>query len=118
MSAAAAWANTAFATLWARASRDGWSGALSFAAPVTFTCDYKAEAKRMNDAKGEEFISALLLYTERSDIEPGDRVMLGTSTATDPIAAGAREVRAVNRYNDTFQTVAARKVDDFEVATV
>jgi len=113
MSAAASWSYTATATLWAQRSRDDFSGALTFDAPVTFACDYSSRAQRAVDSTGVEFTSQLTIYTERSDIRQGDRVMLGTSTETDPIAAGAVEVRTVGRDADTFDRVA----DDYKVMT-
>lgn len=76
-------------------------------------CDYASTAKTARDAKGDEFTTELLLYTERAGIKHGDRIMLGASTATDPIAAGAKEVRNVLRNADTFDRVA----DDYEVMT-
>jgi hypothetical protein len=51
------------------------------------------------------------VFTERADIKPGDRILIGASTLSSPIAAGADEVRAVQRYGDTFE----RKADDFVV---
>lgn len=113
MSAAARWSYTAPATLWPLLALDGWSGAPQFGAPVAFLCDYKAEARTMRDARGREFNVSQTLYTERSDIKQGDRVMLGTSASVDPIAAGASEVLHVARYGDTFDRVA----DDLEVMT-
>ena len=119
MSAAAAWANTATATLWPLLGRDDWSGALSFGPPVPFACDYSAKAERATDGlvlqggESVEFVARLMLYTERADIKRGDRVLIGTSTLADPIAAGAHEVRAVQRYGDTFD----RRVDDYTVMT-
>lgn len=114
MSAAAAWANTATATHWPRTGRDGWTGAESFGAPATFACDYKSEAKRMTDATGAEFVTRHVLYTERSTIARGDYVLIGTSTAIDPTTVqGAEEVKAVTRFNDTFDRLA----DDYMVAT-
>lgn len=94
-------------------SRDGWSHAPAFGAPVPVLCDYASTARTARDAKGDEFVTDLLLYTERADIKHGDRIMLGASTAADPIAAGAKEVRNVLRNADTFD----RLRDDFEVLT-
>lgn len=113
MSAAAAWSYTATATVWPLLGRDDWTGALSFGAPETFGCDYAAEAKRMTDDKGVEFVSQQTIWTERADIKQGDRVLIGASAAVDPVAAGAVEVRAVKRSADTFD----RKADDFTVMT-
>lgn len=118
MSSIASWANTATATLWKRQARDDWSGVVTFAAPVTFACDYSAKAEKRTEgspviggAKGAERVSQLTLYTERADIVPGDRVLLGAHTGADPIAAGALEVLTVARSADTFE----RKADDFEI---
>lgn len=113
MSAAASWSYSAVATLWALQSRAGWSGALQFAAPVAIACDYTSDSKRMTDDAGQEFVSNLVLYTERAGIKQGDRVLIGASTAADPIAAGAVEVRRVMRYGDTLD----RQADDYMVAT-
>ena len=111
MSAAAAWSFTATATLWALQSRDGWSGAQGFAAPAAVRCDYQAKAQTRIDSKGREYVSRLVLYTDRPGIKQGDRIMLGTSTVADPLAAGADEVRDVVRFADVFDRVA----DDYEV---
>lgn len=114
MSAAASWANTATATHWSRQARDGWTGRETFAAPATFACDYKSEARKMTDATGAEFVSRHILYTERASIQRGDYVLIGTSTAIDPTTVqGAEEVKAVTRFNDTFDRLA----DDYMVAT-
>lgn len=113
MSSAARWSYTAAATFWPLLSRDDWAGDVSFGAPVSMLCDYSSESKRMADAKGVEFTTRQLIYTERADIKQGDRILIGTSAATDPIAAGAWEVRNVLRNADTFE----RRADDYEVAT-
>jgi hypothetical protein len=113
MSSTAAWSYTRKATHWPRLSRDDWSGVASFGPPVAFACDYKAESRRMTDAKGIEFTSRQLLYTERANIAQGDFLLIGESLVSTPIAAGAWEVRAVTRYSDTFDRVA----DDYMVAT-
>lgn len=113
MSAAASWSYTAKATFWPKLARDGWSGRESFGPPVVISCDYSAEHKTMRDAQGVEFTTRQVIYTERADIKRGDRILIGTSTASDPIAAGALEVLSVTRHADTFDRVA----DDYEVAT-
>ena len=112
MSSLSSWAYTATATLWKRQSRDDWAGSVVYAAPVQFLCDYSAKAERRTDVRGSEFISSLVIYTERADVAPGDRVALGTHTPlADPLAAAAVEVRAVQRSADTFD----RAADDFEL---
>jgi len=113
MSSAARWSYTKPATLWSQIAPAGWKGAPGFGGPVAFLCDYKAEARTLTNARGEEFVSRLQLYTERADIKPGDRVLIGASVAADPVSAGADEVMAVTRYADTLDGLA----EDFMVAT-
>lgn len=112
-SAVASWSYTANATHWPQASRAPWGGALAFEAPVQFKCDYSVTTRRMRNSRGEEFNSNLTIYTERAGIREGDRILIGTSTAADPIAAGAVEVRSVVRAADVFD----RKADDYEIGT-
>lgn len=114
MSSLANWSYTSTATHWARLSRDDWSRRASFGAPVTFPCDYKAEARKVVDDRGEEFVTRQVLYTERSSIQRGDFVMIGASAALDPtLLTDAHEVRAVTRFADTFNNAA----DDYTVMT-
>lgn len=119
MSAAANWSYTAKATHWANLGRDDWNGALTFAAPVVFDCDYKAEAVRSADAGGSspstgvELALRQVIYTELSTVKQGDYVLIGESSIADPIVAGAAEVRTVARDADTFDRVA----DDYRIMT-
>ena len=113
MSAAAAWSYTATATLWVLLGRDDWTGAVTYGPPQAVLCDYSAKAERRTDPAGVEVTTRLIIYTERPDIKRGDRILIGSSALLDPLAAGAPEVRSVQRYADTFDRVA----DDFEVAT-
>lgn len=112
MSAAAAWSYTSQATHWPLAGLDDWTGAKTYGPPVVFACDYKAESARMTDAKGVEFTTRQIIYTERASIAQGDMVAIGEHSG-DPLTAGALEVRAVTRYADTFDQLA----DDFKVMT-
>lgn len=111
MSSAARWSYTATATLWPALAADGWSGAQQYGAPVPIACDYASKSMTRRDARGREIVVSQVIYTERADVKQGDRVLIGASTATDPIAAGAREVLDVARNADTFDRLA----DDFEV---
>ncbi len=113
MSASAAWSLTHKATFWSLLGRDDWSAAPSYGPPVVFDCDYSAESVRMTDAKGVEFTTRQIIYTERADIKQGDRVLIGESAAPVPEADVAFEVRSVLRYADTFDQVS----DDFKVCT-
>jgi phosphoglycerate dehydrogenase-like enzyme len=114
MSAAASWSYTSTATHWPRLTLDDWTRVATFGPPVSFACDYKAEARKAVDDRGEEFVTRQVLYTERSSIKRGDFVMIGVSTAVDPtLLEDAHEVRAVTRFADTFDKVA----DDYTVMT-
>jgi hypothetical protein len=113
MSSVASWSYTAKATIWPAMPRDGWDGSSSFGAPVVVDCDYRSEAKLMRDAKGEEFVSALSVFTEYAAGKPGDMLALGDHSASALPAATARPVRVVGRDADTFERVA----DDFTVVT-
>lgn len=111
MSAVSSWANTAKATVWPLVGLDPWTQRPTYGAPQVFGCDYSAESKRETDATGIEFVAKQTIYTELSTIKQGDRVLIGASVATDPLAAGAIEVRMVRRDADTFD----RKADDYRV---
>jgi hypothetical protein len=113
MSSAARWANTSKATHWPLSAPADWKGAPTFGAPVVFDCDYKAEARKMTNSRGQEFTSRQQIYTERPSIHPGDRVLIGESALADPVAAGAEEVMAVARFADTLEGQA----EDFMVVT-
>jgi hypothetical protein len=111
MSQSASWAYTSHATHWPLSGRDDLTGALVFGAPVVFDCDYKAEALRMTDSRGQEFTTRQVIYTERAVIKAGDRVLIGEHTDASPLTVAALEVRSVTRYADTFDGVA----DDYMV---
>lgn len=113
MSSAASWSYTAAATLWPLLSRDDWTGVVTYGQPEVIACDYSAEAMRMTDAKGEEFVSRQQIFTERAGVEPGDMILIGVSVDPNPLTAGAAEVRAVTRWGDTLD----RQADDFRVST-
>lgn len=67
----------------------------------------------MTDDNGDEFISRQVLHTEKADVKQGDMMLIGESDLSDPIAAGAAEVRSVKRFADTFENAA----DDYRIAT-
>lgn len=114
MSAAASWSYTATATLWPWLSRDDWTGKETFGPPELVDCDYSAKAERRTDGRGVEFVTRQLIYTERADIKQQDRILIGDhSGMLEPLAAGALEVRLVQRQADVFDRVA----DDWEVST-
>lgn len=114
MSAAAAWSYTATATLWPWLGRDDWTGVESFGPPELIACGYAAKAERRTDGRGVEFVTRQLIYTERADINQQDRILIGDHVGVlDPLAAGAHEVRLVQRYHDVFDNLA----DDWEIST-
>lgn len=110
----ASWSYKQTATLWRLAAREAWGGQTSYAAPVLFRCDYAAKNMRLVTSRGDEFVTRLLIYTSLSTVQQGDMVLIGSSDATDPHAAGASEVRAVDRWADTFK---AEGAPDFRIAT-
>jgi len=113
MSAAASWSYTAKATIWpAQARASDWDGSAAFGPPVVIDCDYSSEAKVMRDAKGEEFVSALSVFTEHAG-QAGDMLALGDHGSTPNPVAAARAVRVVQRFGDTFQ----RAADDYTLVT-
>lgn len=112
MSASAAWSYTSKATHWAQTAFDDWTQAKTWGPPAAFDCDYSAESVRMTDSKGVEFTSRQIIHTERASIVQGDMVLIGEH-AGGPLEAGAYEVRAVERFADTFQNEA----DDWKVCT-
>lgn len=113
MSSAAAWSYTAKATLWPQLSRHASTRAAVFGLPEYIDCDYGAESAPMTSAGGDPVAVNQVIYTERGDIKPGDMILIGISTETNPVAAGAREVRAKERFADTLDRIA----DDYKYGT-
>lgn len=113
MSSLASWSYTATATIWRATGRDDKTGKYTFAKPEQIKCDYSAKSERKTDEKGVEFVSRMSLYTEYAAAKLGDYVLIGISTAADPIAVKASLVRSVVRNADTFN----READDYEIIT-
>ncbi len=111
---ASSWSYLQTATLWPLTGRNDWTGASTYADPVWFLCDYAEESRRMTDATGQEFVARLLVYTSLPGIKQGDRVLIGAALESDPVVAGAVEVRTVTRWADTFN---AEGAEDFRIAT-
>ena len=78
---------TQTATYWAPATADGFGG-LSFAAPSAFLVRWQDATDLFQDADGEEFVSAAIVYTAAALAENG-YLFLGTSAAADPLAQDA-----------------------------
>lgn len=113
MSTAARWSHTSSATYWPLTGFDDWTQAKTYGPPVVIACDYSAESVRMTDAKGVEFTTRQIIHTETATIKQGDMIVIGESSESSPLTAGAFEVRAVTRYADTF----SNEADDFKIAT-
>lgn len=112
MSSASSWSYVHDATHWPLLARDA-GGREQFGPPAPFKCDYILKAQAARAPSGEEYVAKARIFTERATIAIGDRVLIGRSSAPDPIAAGADEVKGVTRYPDTFD----RLRDDFEIMT-
>jgi hypothetical protein len=111
MSSLAAWSYTSKATHWPLQVSAAFGATLTFGAPTAFDCDYAADRAIETKERGDEIGSGLRFYTEKADIKPGDRIVLGVSALADPAAAGALTVQRVLRNADTFE----RLKDDYEV---
>lgn len=111
MSSLASWSYTSKATHWSLLASGAFGSTLTFGAPSAFACDYAADRSIESKERGDEIGVGLTLYTEKADIKPGDRVLLGVSALADPAAAGALTVQRVLRNADTFELLR----DDYEV---
>lgn len=110
----ASWSYRQTATLWRLAATEAWGGAKTHENAGLFLCDYAEEERRMTSARGDEFVSKLLIYTSLPGIKQGDMVLIGASGLANPYEAGAQEVRAVASWADTFKPEGA---PDFRIAT-
>lgn len=105
MSAVARWSYTAQATIWPMIgkSTDGYNQSI-YGLPVTFACDYGAEAKTYKDDFGNEFISKITIWHEDyPDAKRGDCVAVGAFTESSPLdVEEADEVRTILNYGNTL----------------
>lgn len=120
MSSAANWSYTAKATIWRNLGKDEYGDPLGYSAPEILLCDYQGglSAKITNASAslgnlGIERVVKNTVWTEYANATAGDYLLIGESSAADPIAAGADEIQQVIRYADTFERVA----DDFAIIT-
>lgn len=67
-----------------------------WAEPVTIKCNYRNGGAIQRDQEGADFQPASTYRCKDGDIQLGDRVILGESTATKPTAS-AETVRQVTR---------------------
>ncbi|WP_454878600.1 hypothetical protein [Serratia inhibens] len=115
MSAAANWSYTAVATVWKKVDEDEY-GKPVYAPPIQILCDYGSDTRTpkplISDA-GKEIVVKDTIWTEYSEAAIGDFILIGTSSESDPIEAGADEIKNVVRDADTFDRVA----DDYTIIT-
>lgn len=113
MSSLANWSYTAKATIWRKlAGKDENGDPLGYAEPEIIFCDYEGGLSKRIGSLGAEIVVKNTVWTEAL-AAAGDYLLIGESTETDPVRAGADEVRQVIRYADTFDRLA----DDFAIIT-
>lgn len=114
MSATASWSYTATATIWRKLEgTDEYGDPLGYAPPEQILCDYEGGLSKRIGNLGAEIVVKNTVWTEFALAEAGDYLLIGLSTESDPVVAGADEVRQVIRYADTFERLA----DDWALLT-
>ncbi|EGT5723000.1 hypothetical protein FZI38_11460 [Cronobacter sakazakii] len=113
MSSVANWSYTAIATIWRRLDgQDDYGDPLGYAAPEQILCGYEGGLSKRIGSLGSEIVVKNTIWTEFPLADAGDYILIGDSTETDPIMAGADEVRQVLRYSDID-----RIADDYAIIT-
>lgn len=114
MSSVANWSYTATATIWRKLEgNDEYGDPLGYAEPEQILCDYEGGLSKKLASLGAEIVVKNTVWTEFALAAAGDYLLIGVSTESDPVVAGADEVRQVIRYADTFERVA----DDYAILT-
>lgn len=114
MSSVANWSYTATATIWRKLEgNDEIGDPLGYSAPESILCDYEGGLSKRISSLGAEIVVKNTIWTEFALASAGDYLLIGVSTETDPVMAGADEVRQVIRYADTFERLA----DDYAILT-
>ena len=114
MSATASWSYTATATIWRKLEgNDEYGDPLGYALPEQIMVDYEGGLSKRIGNLGAEIVVKNTVWTEFALAEAGDYLLIGISTESDPVVAGADEVRQVIRYADTFERLA----DDYAILT-
>ncbi|HHA1754551.1 TPA: hypothetical protein ACOEA5_002393 [Enterobacter kobei] len=116
MSSVANWSYTAQATIWRKQSggTDEYGDPINgYAAPEVIMVDYEGGLSKRIGSLGSEIVVKNTVWTEFALAAAGDCLLIGVSTESDPVVAGADEVRQVIRYADTFERVA----DDYAILT-
>ncbi|MCK1065077.1 hypothetical protein [Pluralibacter gergoviae] len=113
MSSAASWSYTAAATIWRNLGNDKYGDPIGYSEPEVILCDYEGGLSNRIGSLGSEIVVKNTVWTEYALAAAGDYLLIGESSESDPVAAGADEVRQVIRYADTFERLA----DDYAVLT-
>lgn len=114
MSSVAKWSYTATATIWRKLEgTDEYGDPLGYAEPEQILCDYEGGLSKRIGNLGAEIVVKNTVWSEFALAEAGDYLLIGVSTESDPVVAGADEVRQVIRYADTFERLA----DDYAILT-
>ncbi len=114
MSNVANWSYTATATIWRKLEgTDEYGDPLGYSPPVKIMVDYEGGLSERIGNLGAEIVVKNTFWTEFALAEAGDYLLIGVSTESDPVVAGADEVRQVIRYADTFERLA----DDYAILT-
>ncbi|WP_421532024.1 hypothetical protein [Lelliottia amnigena] len=114
MSSVANWSYTATATIWRKVGgNDEIGDPIGYADPEQILVDYEGGLSKRIGSLGAEIVVKNTVWTEFALAAAGDYLLIGASTETDPVVAGADEVRQVIRYADTFERLA----DDYAILT-
>lgn len=113
MSSTANWSYTAPCTIWRNLGFAENGDSLGWSDPETIMADYQGGLSAKIGSIGTEITVKNTFWTEFTEAKRGDYILIGSSTDTDPINAGADEVMQVIRYADTFE----RTADDYAILT-
>ena len=116
MSSAGQWSYNKPCTLWRKGpgGKDENGDPISaYEPPETIMCDYIGGLSAKLGSLGKEVVVKNTFFTAYALANEGDYILIGPSTAPDPLSAGADEVRHVTRWNDTLEGME----DDWAIIT-
>ncbi|WP_312740450.1 hypothetical protein [Cedecea neteri] len=113
MSNVANWSYTAPCTIWRNLGFAENGDPLGWSEPEVIMADYQGGLSAKIGSIGTEITVKNTFWTEFTEANRGDYILIGSSTDADPINAGADEVMQVIRYADTFE----RTADDYAILT-
>lgn len=111
MTSIPAWTYIHQCTIW-RATPRGTDE--PYLAPEVIMCDYGFDAKNSTDNRGNEIVQKNTFWTEYQNAKIGDWILLGVSTETDPLEAGADKILNVMNYGNTLEPAG---LPDFALVT-